>query len=358
MRRTVAAAALLCALAAGGRARANMASPVTPGDLPTEPAPALRGLAVAHETLAIDLRGLALGEDAQVTATYRVRNDGAARTVPLVFVAPELREPEVRVDGAPLTLRPADATALPTAWAAPETVPTVDGGELRYDTLPRPQVVAFDAPLPAGEHEVTVRYAATPGEYHGPVYRERRFVYLLAPARRWESFGALDVAVSLPAGWEAVATPALTREGDTLRGRFQGLPADHLAIATRKPVPDVPDGALRAVVPSAGALLIFAAAWVSARRARGGRRLGAGVVLATVLGATVLAAVLPAAGGAFAALFYDGAELSRSFRYGRVLAGIYLGVLAAPVGALLAAVALWLSRRRPPAPRAAALGRT
>jgi hypothetical protein len=41
--------------------------------------------------------------------------------------------------------------------------------------------------------------------------------------------------VQLPESWEAAAQPALQREGDVLVGRFQGVPADMLAVTARHP---------------------------------------------------------------------------------------------------------------------------
>ncbi len=78
---------VLVAAALPGRARANAGSPHEEGDPTGEPSGALAGMAVERETLTIDLRPLAAAAPAWIEAAYQIRNDGAARTVDLVFVA-------------------------------------------------------------------------------------------------------------------------------------------------------------------------------------------------------------------------------------------------------------------------------
>ena len=53
---------------------------------------------------------------------------------------------------------------------------------------------------------------------------------MLAPARAWDGFGGLDVTVHLPACWAAASRPELARVGDELRGSFDAVPADALAL--------------------------------------------------------------------------------------------------------------------------------
>src|SRR5215212_3901402 len=84
------AAVLLCVPAA--TAWANMAAPPPPqtvhrGSRLGEPAGGLRDVFIEHETLRMDLRPLTDAKPAIVEAVYRVRNDGPARTLDLLFVA-------------------------------------------------------------------------------------------------------------------------------------------------------------------------------------------------------------------------------------------------------------------------------
>lgn len=98
-------------------------------------------------------------------------------------------------------------------------------------------MVAFSLDLPTGSSALRVRYRARAcGAAERPTVTWQ-LPYVLAPAREWGAFGRLDVTVHLPDSWDARSTPALEREGDTLRGSFTELPADALLLATGAPVP-------------------------------------------------------------------------------------------------------------------------
>lgn len=230
---------VLLALLVAAPARANMADPVQPGDPVGEPSAALAALSVVSERLAFDLRPLAEGGAAIVEAVYVIQNPGAARTLPLVFVAPaiEAEGTGVWVDGRPVAFAPYDG-ALPDAWAAPATTPGFDGADLEYRTEAYGGAVRFDVPLGSGRHEVRVRYLARAGTYDPSQPSQYHQVgYVLAPARQWGSFGRLDVEVRVPEGWEAAASLPLARDGDTLAGTFDGVPADVLGLTVRAPRP-------------------------------------------------------------------------------------------------------------------------
>jgi hypothetical protein len=239
-----AAALLLAALAALPAALwANMAeppepSPVHAGDPVGEPAGGLRSVVVEHERLAIDLRPLARGRPATVEATYFARNDGAARTLRLLFVADGLGgEARVWLDGRPVANRRAQPGPLPASWRAPATTPALEGGELAYEAK-HAGALAFQLALAPGRHEIRVRYPAEASAFQTaglmPVWQ---LGYVLAPARDWGGFGRLDVRVEVPRGWQAAAAPALRREGNALVGSWRGIPADALALSARAPAP-------------------------------------------------------------------------------------------------------------------------
>src|SRR5206468_1311808 len=85
---------------------ANMAAPPEPytvraGSAAGEAMGGLRDVFIEHETLRLDLRPLEDGRPARVDAAYRVRNDGAARALDLLFVANGLARgaATVTVDG-------------------------------------------------------------------------------------------------------------------------------------------------------------------------------------------------------------------------------------------------------------------
>ncbi len=223
---------------------ANMAEPPEPapvraGDVMGEPAGGLRSVFVEHERLHVDLRPLARGMPARVEATYRTRNDGAPRTLSLLFVADGLRGAgEVWLDGRRVPSRRVTPGPLPASWRAPATTPAPTGGEALAYQAKKGESLAFELPLPAGRHEIRVRYPAQASVFQTsglmPVWQ---LGYVLAPAREWGGFGRLDVRVQVPRGWRAAATPALRHDGDALAGSWRGIPADALALSVQQPAP-------------------------------------------------------------------------------------------------------------------------
>jgi hypothetical protein len=250
----------------------NMAAPPEPltlhsGSRLGEPAGALAGVAIEHETLDIDLRPLKAEKPALVEAVYRVRNDGPARTLDLLFVANGLARGStvVSVDGRPVSAAPGTAGALPASWRAPAATPAPEGapGAIPYE--PRSEgTLAFRAALPAGRHEIRVRYPAEASVYSRneltPVWQ---LGYVLAPARDWASFGTLDVRVRVPRGWTAGSSIPLQRRGSELTGSFRGVPADALALAVQRPRPSMMPLVLLWVALSAALLVCFG--WLSRR---------------------------------------------------------------------------------------------
>jgi len=225
---------------------ANMAAPPDPhtvraGSRLGEPAGGLRDVVIEHETLRFDLRPLQDGRPAWVEAIYRVRNDGAARTLDLLFVANGLARGghTVTVDGRAVASTPEVARALPPSWRAPASTPALDsaGGTLPYEPAGE-GTLAFRVQLPARRHEIRVRYPAAASVYSKndltPVWQ---LGYVLAPARDWGGFGAIDVRVEAPRGWRVATQPALRREGGAWVGSWDRVPADAFSISAQMPEP-------------------------------------------------------------------------------------------------------------------------
>jgi hypothetical protein len=211
----------------------------------------------------------------------------------------------VMFDGQPVQFTPTTAATLPESWRAPSTTPLFDGGELQYHLRSEELSMSFQLVVPPGRHDLAVSYRAEAVTYHhdDPTVL-RQFAYVLSPARTWAGFGGLDVTVHVPAGWHAAVEPALTREGDMLRGTFEDVPADAIALTVQAPVGNytlVAD-ATRVVfllVVIGGGFVVAWRTWVRARRrearpASGLAALGRGFAWgAAVLATGVLAIAAP-----------------------------------------------------------------
>jgi hypothetical protein len=295
----------LATLTAVTPAASNMAAPLRPGSALGEPQVALAGLVIERERLRIDLRPLAMepasgGAEsdgfgrALVSAVYDVRNDGAERPITLEFVAQALDTAQwsVTIDGRRIVAHYRAADEPLELRTTPSTTPGIDGAPLQYEAAAA-GLLRFDALLAPGRHSIRVEYVAEATQQvvdHPLVHWQ--LGYLLEPAKRWPSFGTLDVAIIAPAGWSVATEPPLRRSGNVLSGRFEEIPADALTITARAAY--APWWPFILWVPSAIAFLLGSVgAWrlgrgLGRRLARNGRRaawafpaaLGAGFVLA------------------------------------------------------------------------------
>jgi hypothetical protein len=243
------------------------------------------GVDITREELVIDLCPLAHRDPAHVDVTYHLHNRGSAKRLELVFVSASsgVGEFEVRLGDQliPSTSTSVPLFGLPVGWSPPEHLPGLDRKETFYLPLHegKAAVLAFTVDLPAGPSVLRARYRVrVAGTDEGYPTTTWQFPYVLAPARKWGSFGSLEVLVHLPPGWQHVSTPELSRDGDTLRGTFPNLPADTLAICTRLPIGSGLDWVKRARIAlyvlalvGGGALCWWGASRYGARRARQGK---------------------------------------------------------------------------------------
>lgn len=333
-RRTLLAALAGAALALPALLAGNMANPVVPGHRVGEPSAALAGVVVERESLVIDLRPLARPALPVVEATYRLRNDGPARELPLVFVADALADGgAVWLDGRPVPVTPAAAdTTLPPSWRAPAHTPAIGGGTLSYqagddrygrDGEPIPGTLLFRLPLDSGRHTVRVRYRADATEHsHRSPAINWQLGYVLSPARQWAGFGGLDARVLLPPGWDAAAEPRMERQGDTLSATWNRLPADHLGLTARAPVPSLAGRRMLLWLAAAAGLgvCIWAGLRTGAALRRRGRRFAWSVLPAAGLGLVWAVAVL-AGQLAIPRMAYEmlGPQRARNYGYGEAL---------------------------------------
>jgi hypothetical protein len=357
----LAIAAVLALPVAG--AWGNMAAPPPPrtvhrGSPLGEPAGGLRDVFIEHETLRMDLRPLARARPALVEAVYRVRNDGAARSIDLLFVANGLKDgaTTVSVDGKPVAATRGAAASLPPGWRAPAATPplaTADTTPLPYE--PRGEgTLAFRVALPAGRHEIRVRYAAEASAYQQndltPIWQ---LGYVLAPARDWAGFGALDVRVEVPRGWSAKSSLPLRRDGNALAGTFRGVPADAIALSVQKPEPSSGAWYLLWLVLAAGALaLCAAAAWrLGAALGRRGRSsawalpASAGITIAWTVAAALGYSIIPDL-VEWRAGPYVGEYAVRSLSYGSSILLVLLVPVMLVVGIAILQSAAFRGRKR------------
>ncbi|MET0624755.1 MAG: hypothetical protein ABW250_17540 [Pyrinomonadaceae bacterium] len=238
---------LLLSLCLPAAAFANAAAPSQGGQAGTEPT-GLEQVFILRESLNVDLRPLeeAGSHDGQlilVEAVYELENRGEERRLNLVFIfGSAFKDFRVWLDDQPVGSQPVRLKEQPPSWGVPDTTPWLDGRKLGYAGGSRSSYGArdsqsFNPVVPPGRHRLRASYSVTPSRYAASPVRYWQFAYVLAPAREWAGFGGLDVTVSAPRGWTVVTEPKLEPEGGVLKGRFDQLPADALAVTARAPVP-------------------------------------------------------------------------------------------------------------------------
>ncbi len=238
---------LLLSLCLPVAAFANAAAPSQGGAAGAEPT-GLEQVFILRESLSIDLRRLeeADSHDGQlilVEAVYELENRGAERRLDLVFAfGSAFKDFRVWLDDQPIGSQSVRLKERPRSWDVPGTTPWLDGRKLDYAGGSSSSYNALDSQsfnpvVPPGKHRLRASYSVTPTRYAGSPVRYWQFAYVLAPAREWAGFGGLDVTVSAPRGWTVVTEPKLSPEGVDMKGRFDRLPADALALTARAPVP-------------------------------------------------------------------------------------------------------------------------
>lgn len=320
----------------------------------------LEELAIIRERLSLDLRPLEQGKPLRVTAIYEIRNEGAARTVDLLFIGGRMAEGRARFNGQAVASRLERLPALPESWQVPQ--PRIDG-QVERRTAPS-QGLLFQLAVPPGEHRVEVSYLAE-ASAEASTDRERirwHVHYILAPARAWKSFGDLNVKLRVPNGWQLQGSVPLHRgsvddpaqSGDLYTSDFTGLPADVLQFQAQAPVRfpaafAAVRGAGAWVLGGAAAVLTVLAAVVAGRRLRrrGGHPLWT-VGLSLLVGVLWLCGTpLTVAGLTQLQLWLAADAAQASWHYGGNLAYgmVCLSVIVAPLAAVVVQIAALVSLR-------------
>ena len=235
---------LLLNFALPANVSANVGVPSHGGTAGAEPA-GLKQIFILGETLKIDLRPLAAdasegGGRILVEAVYEVENKGADQKLDLIFAFGSAFEDfQVRLDDREITSNAVELQNEPQSWKIPSNTPWLNGAQLEYAPGFKNSSGAqgFSLVMPAGKHRLKARYKAAPTQYSSNPVKLWQFAYILAPARQWAGFGGLDVTIFAPKDWTVVSAPNLQRDGETLTGRFNEIPADALTLTAQSPIP-------------------------------------------------------------------------------------------------------------------------
>lgn len=209
-----------------------MAKPWIQGDLVGEPLGSFKNLSILKEQLELNLQNLAKSSPGVVTATYTVRNSSKTPvTTELLFVSFALNKGSIYLNGKPITYKFVKNQPVPKDWKIPK--------KQISDLHKTPQKIhgmKFQVTLPKGDHTIKVSYPVNDAEYHDSdkIYRERTVWYLLAPAKRWASFGTLHVKVTTPNKWKLTSNHKLVQSKNIWSGTFQGIPSNHLIVTVHK----------------------------------------------------------------------------------------------------------------------------
>lgn len=354
------------------------------GDPIAEPLGGNPKLEIVREVLVMDWRSLANAEQddrqGQISALYTIQNPGAPTPLPLLFVSPDIAKGQVTLNGSPIPARSVKQPPLPAQWNDPIVLPALKperggseevtgNGDRQVNLLGGARSVdekalRFDVALPKGTHQLRVNYAAKPTIlYLGNLHQEYQLGYLLAPAKTWATVGQLEVEVRLPPSWEySTSLPLQGRQG-VLTGRFQGLPADGLAIVTRAPLP--PQGAVADRTLRWGSWILGIGLLIALGRSLGKRlpprqstpltgatrtRLVGGILGLMVLGGVGLAIVVVIGQEAGFWAGINPQQVSATYRYGQNIVSFLLALLGIGVGAIVLPVTALVSRPKHTAP--------
>lgn len=203
-----------------------------PGDLSGQNA--IKFISVLHETLNINLEGVARGERATINAYYSISSPTTLRNVELIFVANNLSGTKylVELDGKPVNGYLAGFDTIPSNWNPPDSIPFLDRKIPFNYTFDGLISFTLDSITP-GEHTLEVAYDADIAEWFEKkdFSVTRAFVYILKPSDGWREFKDLDLFVTIPEGWTHSSNLEFTSTtAANLEGHWNDLPAHHLSI--------------------------------------------------------------------------------------------------------------------------------
>lgn len=196
---------------------------------------------IEREELEIDFRSLNESLDVRVQATYHLFNPRSLEPLELAFAfgSKHHRDHEIKINGQRVEGKRADPDFnVSEHWFPPRTTPPLRDDEtpLTFGAWQGVNPLLFRAEIPEGISELEVTYVEPVKVLFARPAMFRQFVYIFAPARNWAGFGDLKLSILLPEDWEAATNLALDPGANSLRGTFNGLPDDALAITLRPKV--------------------------------------------------------------------------------------------------------------------------
>ncbi|MCW3070723.1 MAG: hypothetical protein JWO44_613 [Bacteroidetes bacterium] len=280
---------------------ANMASPFTWGTIGSN-AFSSADIDILREKILVSIdSGF---NTAAYDIEYTIRSDVHGIQIPLMFYAKDFKsnfkvwldDEEIRLVSIPYTIKRSATTFSrfsrnfdpPSREGEPETI-LVSWSEHVGFRYPISDLMYFYANLTEGEHRIRVTYTGNVSINKITEGDEYSFLYSLAPAAHWRSFGSLEIIVDATKCEKGqlqtnLGKPAAGKIDSVATWRFKKLPADYFSISyfQKLSVPREPYPSMQSGIPlqkstikiiSAGAIfIVLCGLFFFIRRRRNKRR--------------------------------------------------------------------------------------
>ena len=224
---------------------ANMASPIVQGSKNAS-AFSSKDVTILHENIVVHIN-----QDfktAKFTIEYSIKSDVVGGQIPLLFLAKEYKNGfTVWLDGKPIVIQ-----NIPQQYYKTENSPFANFTNSFNEIIDKNKYISiywqrnttelynlddltyFEANLSKGEHKIKVEYLADVWVDNSNWVKEYRFLYSLAPAQYWKSFGGLTITVYQEGELKPITTnlgnPAEGKIGAISTWKFNELPDDLIEI--------------------------------------------------------------------------------------------------------------------------------
>ena len=224
---------------------ANMASPIVQGSKNAS-AFSSKDVTILHENIVVHLN-----QDfktAKFTIEYTIKSDVVGGQIPLLFLAKEYKNGfTVWLDGKPIEIQ-----NIPAQYYKTENSPFANFANSFDEIIDNNQYISiywqrnhtelynlddlkyFEANLSKGEHKIKIEYLANVWVDNSNWVKEYCFLYSLAPAKYWKSFGSLTITVFQDGQLKPITTnlgnPKEGKIGAISTWSFNELPSDMIQI--------------------------------------------------------------------------------------------------------------------------------